>query len=277
MKKKLLIMCLCTVLLFVGCASNEVPEDNKSQSSVEDSPSVDATVESSQSKENTVMAEIEGVEAKALELQEKISEAFTQMEMNELADEEFEIWDAELNSIWSQLKETLDEKSMNAILDEQRAWIVRKENSQLAFSYEAFGGSMAPLMYSEKGSAMTRKRVYDLGKILAEAKGEDFVISSEVTESFKWVDPTIDEVFSFFEGDHSDYGFEVKKEGSTWKVTAQNGITLTDADITIYSAGIIFFEKDNVIYQLSEGWERDSYMLYYGTDMNELHDIMEAN
>ena len=50
-----------------------------------------------------------------------------QMDMNQIANEIYVIWDELLNDMWEELKVTLDEKAKNDLLAEQRDWIADKE------------------------------------------------------------------------------------------------------------------------------------------------------
>ena len=49
--------------------------------------------------------------------------------MNQLTAQWYWLWDDELNSLWSRLSEELDAETKAKVLDEQRAWIKRKEEN----------------------------------------------------------------------------------------------------------------------------------------------------
>ena len=107
-------------------------------------------------------------EEKASALQKKLTEdsSLKQSDMNVLSNDIYLIWDDLLNELWAVLKDALDEKTMNALLEEQRAWITMKE-AEVIKAGEAFaGGSMAPLVSNQKGAELTRIRVYELAEYL---------------------------------------------------------------------------------------------------------------
>lgn len=115
-----------------------------------------------------VQGMLEEAEEEAAALQKKLTEdsSLKQSDMNVLSNDIYLIWDDLLNDLWVVLKDTLDEKTMNALLAEQRAWITTKED-EVKKAGEAFaGGSMASLVSNQKGAELTRTRVYELAAYL---------------------------------------------------------------------------------------------------------------
>lgn len=116
-------------------------------------------------EEDTVSMEEElaDLEQQAKELEDKIeNQDLTQQEYNEISLELYELWDNELNKIWGQLKETLDEKTMAQLTEEEQEWISQKESEikKAGAGYE--GGSMQSMVENQKGAELTRARVYEL-------------------------------------------------------------------------------------------------------------------
>lgn len=73
-------------------------------------------------------AELAAIEEQAKEMNEELqSELLAQQEMNRLSGELYRLWDDELNSLWSRLKETLKADEMEQLTQEQKEWISRKE------------------------------------------------------------------------------------------------------------------------------------------------------
>ncbi|MBQ7050453.1 MAG: DUF1311 domain-containing protein, partial [Firmicutes bacterium] len=64
--------------------------------------------------------------------------------------------------LWKNLKETLDEETMDDLLQEQRTWIKGKEAEVQKAREEVGGGSLAPLVANQKAVELTRTRVYEL-------------------------------------------------------------------------------------------------------------------
>lgn len=119
--------------------------------------------------EIAVQGMLEKAEEEAGALQKKLTEDTTlkQSDMNKLSNDIYLIWDDLLNELWAVLKESLDEKTMNALLAEQREWITMKE-SEAKKACDVFnGGSMAPLASNMKAAELTKLRVYELADIIS--------------------------------------------------------------------------------------------------------------
>lgn len=64
----------------------------------------------------SIESELQKIEEKAAAMQEDLSSGeLTQQEMNTLSLQLYQLWDNELNSIWSRLKETLNEDTMTTL------------------------------------------------------------------------------------------------------------------------------------------------------------------
>ena len=94
----------------------------------------------------------------------------------------------ELNDLWSRITDRIDENSKQALLEEQRAWVKRKEAHVTEAGAEFEGGTMQPFLENCAGKEYSRKRCYELAEILAELEGEDFVVPDAVAESYADVD-----------------------------------------------------------------------------------------
>ncbi len=86
----------------------------------------------------------------------------SQPTLNNLASEEYEMWDTLLNRIWSYLGGTLEESEMEALRTEQKNWIRDKEAKMKAAGEENGGGTMQPMLEYGTGADETRKRVEEL-------------------------------------------------------------------------------------------------------------------
>ncbi|WP_408070336.1 lysozyme inhibitor LprI family protein [Butyrivibrio sp. JL13D10] len=138
--------------------------------------------------DGSVQSEIAMVEAKHQEYENLDWEAMPQQEMNITSYEMFELWDNELNSVWSKLTEEVTPEKKEELLKDQREWIKRKEAAVKEAGSEALGGTLQPLLENGTGWSYTRKRVYYLAGVLAETRGESFEVPAEVEESFKDID-----------------------------------------------------------------------------------------
>ena len=175
----------------------ETSEDPQAADTQENAENSQAPIEAA---EGTIQYEMAQVEEKSVEIEKKSWDDLPQQEMNQLTGEWYELWDAELNSLWNRIIEKVTPEKKDELLEEQRAWIKRKEANIKAAGEEALGGTLQPQL--ENGTAMryTRKRCYQLAAILAEELGETFVVPEAVEQSIVDVDPTLDHVFEKFEG-----------------------------------------------------------------------------
>lgn len=112
-------------------------------------------------------AELAALEEEAQQMNDRLREGdLSQIEMNQLSGELFQLWDNELNSLWSRMKEKFDADAMEQLTEEQREWIQWKEREVKAAGSEVEGGSMQPLLENDKAAELTRDRVYELAYIL---------------------------------------------------------------------------------------------------------------
>lgn len=176
---KMVVFVLLAALFLSGCSTNEVvqTENVKNSEHMQETAKIESEVqETVQVTSESIVAPIDldvqemlaEAEEKASAIQNKLTEGSTlkQFEMNELSYEIYCVWDDLLNELWAILKDTLDETTMNTLLEEQRAWITMKED-EVKKAGEIFdGGSMAPLASNQKGAELTKLRVYELAKYL---------------------------------------------------------------------------------------------------------------
>lgn len=85
-----------------------------------------------------------------------------QLTLNQLAYEEYDMWDSLLNQIWTYLGENLDTESMDALREEQKKWVREKETSMKEAAADFEGGSMQPMVEYGNGASVTQKRVEEL-------------------------------------------------------------------------------------------------------------------
>ena len=82
-----------------------------------------------------------------------------QATLNQLAYEEFDLWDSLINQMWTYLGGTLDEENMNSLKTEQQKWIKDKEASMKEAGADFEGGTMQPMIEYSTGAKLTRERV----------------------------------------------------------------------------------------------------------------------
>ena len=227
----------------------------------------------------SIQEEIARIEEQYRELSDIDSSSMGQQEMNYHSAQWYKFWDDELNSLWSRLSDELDAETKAKVLEEQRAWIKRKEGNATAAGVQALGGSLQPLLESGTARDMTRARVYVLAGYLAEVRNETFIISQEIQESLDEADPSLEEVFEKFEGQRifdesrgacvgiertEDCAYGV--EGSNWTAWVTGGDIFSDLDVYGYTEQNILFKIANddvdAYYELSFGMEGELILIY---------------
>ncbi len=117
--------------------------------------------------ESAIGQELAKVEEKAAAIDKKLeTENLTQTEMNDLAEQQYKLWDEELNSIWKRLKETMDDEDMARLTEEEKAWIEKKDEEVKAAGADYEGGSLQSMVMSTKAAELTKAQVYELAKNL---------------------------------------------------------------------------------------------------------------
>ena len=129
-------------------------------------PAAPAAPAARQGQYEAVRMEINGAEEQTAALNRRMQAAQTQTELNELAGQKFQVWDNELNSVWKRLESTLSKDAMERLRAEERTWISQKEKAMQQEAAAFGGGSMASMAYAEKGTELTRARVYVLAEYL---------------------------------------------------------------------------------------------------------------
>ena len=109
---------------------------------------------------------ISSAETKSKQLEEMLLASETQVDMNINSGELYNVWDEAINSVWQILRETMEERDFDLLLDQQLLWIERKEIAVNAAAAEYQGGSMAALAANEKATELTRERVYELAEYI---------------------------------------------------------------------------------------------------------------
>ena len=234
---------------------------------------------SGEDEAETIQEEIARVEEEYRKLSDIDSSNMGQQEMNYHSAEWYKFWDDELNSLWSRLSDELDAETKAKVLEEQRAWIKRKEGNVTAAGVEVGYGSLRPLVESGTAREMTRARVYVLAGYLAEVRNETFTISPEIQESLDAAEPNLDDVFAQFEGQWifdenrgACVGVERTEkcayavEGSNWTVWVTGGDLFSDLDVYGYTQQNILFKvahaDHDAFYDLSFGMEGNLILTY---------------
>ena len=101
--------------------------------------------------------------------------AEAQLELNEAAAWTYDIWDAELNSLWKRFSDSADAATKERVLKDERNWIAMKDAvTEANLGSREDGGSMYPLLEYSFLEEITKNRSYILAGELARINGESF-------------------------------------------------------------------------------------------------------
>lgn len=240
----------------------------------------------------SIQKEIAKIEKKAIEYENIINNSTSQMDMNINSGDLYILWDNELNSLWKRLIKKVDIEEKRKLLIQQREWIKRKERNikEAGAIYE--GGSIQSYIHNRRATEMTRARVYTLAKYLAHVRKESFVIPKEIKKSLDYADPSLNDVFKFFEGcweideekgkyigiERSDMCF-YGVEGSNWTLWVSDEVVLSDLDVYSYAQDTIIFKVSkkgkNTFYKLSTdiGY---TMIFEWGGSLDKIDDVISS-
>lgn len=175
MKKNMTAFILAGVLTFsvCSCGSNGSEKNDNTANSQneiiteENQTKVTEEMETIGENLTEIKKMITATEESAALLENSIkNDMLTQTEYNEKTQQLYELWDIALNTLWSSLKQTLDEETMTSLLAKQREWIAEKEQAVAEAGAEYEGGSMQPMVMNQKAAEITQNRVYELMELL---------------------------------------------------------------------------------------------------------------
>lgn len=270
------------------------PAENQHTEAVNDAEQGRDTEDGSDIKEisetESIQDELAKVEVMSCEYENADWGSMGQQEMNQLTAQWYQLWDDELNSLWRRLSEELDDETKAKVLDEQRAWIKRKEENIRGAGAAAFGGSLQPQLENSTAEEMTRARAYILAGYLADVRNEPFTIPPAIQESIDLADPGLNDVFEKFEGQwifDEDRGACVGVErtetcaygveGSNWTVWVTGGDLISDLDVYGYTGNSILFKvaKDgyDAFYELSFNPANSIYFAF-GTSLDAMDEVI---
>ena len=314
MKRKRIVVLLCImfILFCSGCSTKTEQEqisisdeklqdtenlratENPHTEAANDQEEKNETVNDNDIEENreieSIQDEIAKVEAESCEYENADWGSMGQQEMNQLTAQWYQLWDDELNSLWSRLSDELDAETKEKVLEEQRAWIKRKEENVIGAGVEAFGGSLQPQLENSAAKEMTRARVYILAGYLADVRSESFTIPSDIQESIDMADINLNDIFKKFEGQWifdeesgACVGIERTEvcaygvEGSDWTVWVTGGDIISDLDVYGYTGNSIIFKTAHdgydAFYELSFNMD-NSIIFAFGTSLDTMDDVI---
>ena len=107
-----------------------------------------------------VEAELQAVEQQSKNIEEKLSQAYTDEETNQYSEQLFKVCDDYINVLWGYIKNNLSESEFNSLKQEQIDWIVNKEDAMdIAGSNK---GSLETYFRNIEATNWTKDRVYQL-------------------------------------------------------------------------------------------------------------------
>lgn len=95
-------------------------------------------------------------------LEEKLQNATSQSQMNQISGEIAVEWNNFLDSLLNTIKENAETEAWNKFQQEQNDWAVDKETAVKEAGLEFEGGSMQPLEENSTSAKLTKERVYEI-------------------------------------------------------------------------------------------------------------------
>ena len=164
--KRAILFGIMIMLFSSGCSAKEEPKQEQKQQeqvqtqSAEDEKSEDAEGTDTDTEETSAVGEIQKelatVEEQSDEYENADWSSMGQQDMNQTTAQWYQLWDDELNSLWSRLSDELNAETKATVLEEQRAWIKRKEARVNGAGMEVYGGSLQPQLENTVAEEMTR-------------------------------------------------------------------------------------------------------------------------
>lgn len=293
-KRIAILLCIMFILFCSGCGA-KTEKEQSSRSNEQHQPTEGQYIEEmddieEKSETESIQDEIAKVEVKSHEYENADWGSMGQQEMNQLTAQWYQLWDDELNSLWSRLSDELDAETKAKVLDEQRAWIKRKEENVKGAGAAAYGGSLQSQLENSTAEEMTRARAYILAGYLADVRNESFTIPAEIQESIDMADPSLNDVFAKFEGQwifDEERGACVGIErtetctygvaGSNWTVWVTGGDIISDLDVYGYTGNSITFRTAHdgydAFYELSFN-PANSINFAFGTSLDAMDEVI---
>lgn len=160
--KKILLIAVFVCLL-TACGENSIPEDSSPDVQIQEEIKIEVP-ETEQTDDDVNAAYEEYLETLQYldEIESRLSDAATTVDMVSAAKEAFDGWDKELNQIYTQLLEKLPTEQLDELKTIQRLWV--KERDRLAAEYASSfdGGSFYQVAYNDILFQCTKQRTLEL-------------------------------------------------------------------------------------------------------------------
>lgn len=115
------------------------------------------------------------VEAQAVDYRSRLNELDLQIQrirseetesttysMNTAAENELKLWDSELNTIYNDILNYLDEEQKRQLVTEEREWMRERDAKAVEAAKKSAGGTLEGLQYTASLAESTRARAYEL-------------------------------------------------------------------------------------------------------------------
>ena len=209
--KRVVLFGIMIMLFCSGCSAKEEPKQEQKQqeqiqtqstenTEIEDGEDAKTDTETEETDEaGDIQKELAKIEEQSIGYENADWSSMGQADMNQTTAQWYQLWDDELNSLWSRLSDELDAETKAKVLEEQRAWIKQKEARVKGTGMEVNGGSLQPQLENTVAEEITRARAYILAGYLADVRKESFSIPLEIQKSLDASNLSLDDVVAKFE------------------------------------------------------------------------------
>ena len=180
MNKKIILISLIALSIFMGGCGSKTISNNTSTSKVTSNEVEQTTNETinqntevsqtvnkpdtvevkEESKKQEYKTKLDNIEIGLKSLKEK--DAGTTLDMKAAANERLKQWDLALNEIYNALKGQLSASDMKKLQSEETKWMSSRDAKAKKESLEMKGGTMESLIYTSSLQATTKSRCYEL-------------------------------------------------------------------------------------------------------------------
>lgn len=113
------------------------------------------------SERNNYRARLDELNQQILRIREEETDSTT-YSLKTAAENELKLWDGELNNIYNDILDRLDEDEKAELVSQERDWMKARDLKAVEAAKKSFGGSQEGVEYTASLAQSTKKRAYEL-------------------------------------------------------------------------------------------------------------------
>ena len=112
------------------------------------------------------------LDAQIQKVREEETESTT-YSMKTAAENELKLWDSELNTIYNDILDLLDEEETKEMIKQEREWMKERDALAVEAAKRSAGGTLEGLEYTASLAESTRQRAYELADLYTQLLEEE--------------------------------------------------------------------------------------------------------